>query len=773
MAGSGGIGQLLKGLIMGIVLILAIIGTMSMLDKKGDDSPVISQSTEITAPTTPEIKAPDINIASQTPVTETSPKVTEKTPDEENTQADTFQPTLEGEKTAEDRAKELEQEKEAARKAEEDAKPKYGLLKLSTINPENNDSLSADYVVFDNKNKKIAESNNVNTTSYKLLEGTYKVVTTLTQSNEDASSNVEPVQSTQTITITADNTTAEVFELEPPSTIGVLQVSAINSKNQQSLKASFIIQKESGETVASRQNVTRSLFKLKAGSYKVTVKSGNNSDFRTIVVKGGESLAEIFKLKEAASQGKVLVRVYDMNSNKPVAANISISASDGKMVQELKAVSQTEIALSAGTYQVSVVGPNGKHSKNITVIAGKSSNEVFRIDAPNKPTNEVQITDNVKISGIERNTEKIEPTTPEDNANTTDKATIEIEPVLNPTLGSLKLFARNAIDQRPLKSNFYIQTPNGKNIDKKIYSDSAVFKLKPGRYKVTIRSKNRKNIVSNVDVIANRVITKGFQLQKNLPANTKTASTNRPTTKNNNSGNTQTRQSNNTQRVNTPILAPAKPSTDPRAIPNGFLNVSMQPAKKTHFIIANRAGKKIVELTSVPSGKFKLDTGVYIVTAILNGERRKKTIQVNRGKTTRLSFKQSDFRNQTSQRQKPQANLRKGVLRSRIVDNAGRPIKGNLTVTNRRGQVVARANSVTVGVFNLPPVPHTVIVNYRGLSGSEKVSITAGQTTVQTFTISPNNNRPTQRQAAPARTQQRDPKDALRDKLQEELRRVF
>jgi hypothetical protein len=728
MSRSGGIGQLLKGIIMGIVLILAIIGSMSMLDKdKPSDVNNTSPTTEATDPasvtnTTPEIKAPEINIASQE-ATKIKPEETIK-----ETITDSFQPVLEGEKPEDEKKTEP---------------IKYGILKLSTINPETFENIKANYVVFDNNNTKVKESNNNTSASYRLAVGTYRVVTTLVKSTDSTARDTAPIQSTKTITITAHKLNDVVVQLEPPPTIGVLQVSAINAKNNLTLKANFIIQKENDETVASRKNVTNSLFKLKAGSYKVTVKSGNNSDFRTIVVEPGESITEVFKLQEAFTQGKLFVRIIGIQSNTPVRGDIEISTPDERIVQALKAVSQTEIALTTGNYKIKVSGSKGVSSKNITIVAGQSSNQTFRIDEPLATAIEpVKINENVKITGVGE-TKPAEEVVESTNTNANQNTAQQDKPVKS----ILKLFARNAVDQKPLKSNFYVQTPNGKNVDKKIYADSAQFNLPPGKYKITIRSKNRKNIVRNIQVSANQAITEVFSLQSNIPQ-TKPATTAAPNRE----------------------LAPPKPAKSPSAIPNGFLNVAMQPARNTHFIIANRKGKKVVELTSVPSGNFKLDTGIYVVTAILNGQRRKQTIQVHQGKTARLNFNASDFQKKAATNNS--AAVKNGKLRSRIVDNTGRPLKGNITVANARGQVVARANNVTFGVFDLPATPHTVSINYQGLSGSERVNINVGKTTVQTFTISPNNTRPALQKPAPVQ-QPRDANDILRDKLKEELRRIF
>lgn len=704
---------------MGVVLILAIIGSMSILDKNnGDDASNNTQTTNPNnnpAPLTPDIKAPKINIVSQTP-SEAIIQVQTATPPTTALKADNFQPVLEEENS------EAEKQVEAI---------KYGILKLSAINPKNKESLLADYVIFDNKNTKVAESNNTSSASYRLPTGSYSVISTLVESNDATTRETEPVQSTKTITISVQKLTEEVFELEPSPTIGVLQVSATNAKNNKAMKANFIIQKENGEAVASRQNITHSLFKLKAGSYKVTVKSGNNSDFRTIVVEPGKSVTEIFKLQDAFLQGKVLVRIFDISTNKPIQADVEITASNGKVMQALKAVSQTEIALAAGNYKIQVTGTEGESTKNITVIAGQSSSQIFRIDSPltsnTAATGSVQINNNVKISGVGENN-----STEEETESTQSK---------EPTESVLRLFAQNEIDQKPIKSNFYVQTPNGKHLAKKIYADSAEFNLKSGKYRITVRSKNRSNIIRNIQISANQTITEVFSLQRSSPITTTT---------------------NKQENFSTPIFVSIKP---PKTIPNGFLNVAMQPAKKTHFIITNRKGKKIVELTNVPSGDFKLDTGLYNVTAILNGQRRKQTMQVYQGKTTRLSFNANDFQTKNVTNN----TIQKGGLRSQIVDNNGRPLRGNLTVTNLRGQVIARANNVTFGVFDLPAVPHTITVDYQGLSGSEQINITAGKTTVQTFTISPNNAA-----TKPAPTQQpQDVRDLLQEKRKEELRKIF
>ena len=119
---------------------------------------------------------------------------------------------------------------------------------------------------------KVAESNNSEGASYRLPVGEYKVVTTLTQEDIKTGRTLPTVQKSQYLDVKAESTSNQVFELEPPSIIGVLQVSAVSGNpDGQAMRANFIVQNETGETIATRNNVTNSLFKLDAGSYKVTV----------------------------------------------------------------------------------------------------------------------------------------------------------------------------------------------------------------------------------------------------------------------------------------------------------------------------------------------------------------------------------------------------------------------------------------------------------------------------------------------------------------------
>ena len=731
MSASGGISQLLKGIFIGVVLIMAIIGTMTVLDKDNPLSSILNSDEDKTlTPETNIINSPSITLnpdntkpidqssdssnitdLNATLIEDTEPAITEQ-----NTQIN--KPILENERAVENTI------------TEDSTAIKFGMMELNALNPKNNQSLKANYSVFDKNNIKVAESQDSTSASYRLPIGQYKVETTLVRTDEVTKQKVPILTKSRYIIVRNNTTSSQTFELEPPTSTGVLQVSAnINNRN---VRANFVVQKANGEVVASRNNVTNSLFKLDAGSYKVTVNSGQSKDFKSVEIKSGESLQTVFDLKEVATQGKLLVRVFDTRSSTPVRADIKISAVNGTIIQDLKSTTQTELSLVSGNYKISVIGPNGTSNKNIRVNPGQNISEVFRFDVPNNPTanpsnqNTTQINENVTIKPIG------------------DQSTVAVD--TTNTKAVLNVKAQDKNTQKPIKSNIYIQTLDGKHLDKKTYVDSASFNLDPGVYKVTVRAKNRQNNVKNIRISKNKNINETF-----LMVNPNAVQTN----------NKQTTQA--TQAT----IPPSNSANKQKVINTGFLNIAMQASNnqqrnntdlRSHFIVSTLAGKKIVELTSVQVGNFKLDVGSYMVTAIHKNKRQQRRVNVRPNQNTRLTFKTSDF------------SAPKGILRSQIVNESGRPLKGNLSVINTAGQVVARANNVSSAVFNLPPERHTVRVNFQGLSGSEVINITPNETTVQTFTIAPNSS---QNNNAQQQNNSRDIKDILKEKIKKELQRTF
>ena len=763
MSGSGGMSQLIKGIIIGVVLIMAAIGAMSIFDI---DNPLIS-STEnptqsglqtTTNQNTDAIIAPpiklnpnDANKVNSNPNNTNIGDLNAEIPEENiNDQAlnEQANPLVEENNTPANKPV-LEDERSTEEAAAQSDNTTFGMLQINAINPDNNQPLKATYTVFDQKNTKVAESKNTANASYRLPIGQYKVETTLDRVDEVTNQVIPVVTKSRYIIVRKNTTVKQTFELEPPATTGVLQVSA--KINDKLVRANFVIQKANGEVVASRNNVTNSLFKLNTGTYKVSVNSGNNRDFRSVEVKAGESLQTVFTLKLIAQQGKLLVRVFDTRSSTPVRADITIRDAKGSVIQALKASTQTELSLAAGDYKINVAGPNGASNKTIRLNPGQALSEIFRFEAPNTSQRTNQETTQTNPQATQQSPDSNTtvqapaPNTPQTPANASNVATAPEAPAQAPAANGtaiLNVVARDNDTNKLIKSNIYIQTPAGKLLDNKTYVDSASFTLSPGIYKVTVRATNRNNSVRNIRITANNNISETFLMTN--PNQTAANAVVKPVAK-----------------APAKVAAPtASASNTPKAIPTGFLSVFMQAprgvrvapnALNTHFIVATTAGKKIVELTSVKEGNFKLDVGSYLVTAIHKSKRRNQRVDVRQNQKARVVFNTNDFQ------------AAKGVLRSRIVDQTGRPLKGNLTVSDMSGRVIARANNVTNAAFDLPPVQHAIRVDFQGISGSEVVNISSNETTVQTFTVAP-------QQQAPA-NQPKNLQDILKEKIKKEIQR--
>jgi len=168
MSGSGGMSQLIKGIIIGVVLIMAAIGAMSIFDIDKEEAAAQSDNTT------------------------------------------------------------------------------FGMLQINAINPDNNQPLKATYTVFDQKNTKVAESKNTANASYRLPIGQYKVETTLDRVDEVTNQVIPVVTKSRYIIVRKNTTVKQTFELEPPATTGVLQVSAKKS-------ASIVVITETLEVLKSKQ----------------------------------------------------------------------------------------------------------------------------------------------------------------------------------------------------------------------------------------------------------------------------------------------------------------------------------------------------------------------------------------------------------------------------------------------------------------------------------------------------------------------------------------
>jgi len=680
-----GIGQLFKGILIGLVLLLAVIGLLKISGKT--ENPDLPTPTQSNIPT-PSISVNSPSSTTNTPSDSTASSTIEDTPLDSDAENHANEEQL-ASKTEPNTPEKTVTDTQESFKPEILEEPiSYGTLNLSA-------KQKVEFLIFNEKNKRVAASKNNHKASFHLPVGEYKVVTLLGNKKE-----------TQTVRIEKDKISNTDVSIQAPITTGVLKVAAVLAKSKQSIKTTFSIEDTNGELVGKRLDVASTLFKLDAGTYKITATYDGMSETRSVNITAGTSSQEIFNLKKSSLPSEEIVKTIEEDTNQPV-----------ELVKEPVATPIETPVVSAPAAIDPIVTPN------TTTTASTTTEE--------EPQNST-------------------PPTPK-------------EPLISEVVeqGTLKLSSISSNTKKPVKSNFYVQTTNGKHIAKKIYTDSANFTLEKGTYRITIKSKNMKTITKTMTVDTNSKFNQIFSMQGIMTATAPQAVT--------------------SETDFVPINVPAKSPNPARPPAFGSLIFDIRQNSNnvkapllSNFIIKTKSGKKIAQINKVQHATVKLDVGEYVITANHRGRRKSRSFKINNNRATKISFKSSEFSAFT-----PQApvRLKKGILRSRVINNQGRPIKGNISVTNAQGKIIHRANNVSTAEFRLPAKPYTVHINYQGLKGSERVRIIPGETTVQTFTIADapapqtrqqHNSRNTQRQNMSGR----ELRNAIEDKVKEELRRI-
>lgn len=771
-------------MLIGVVLLLAVIGLLNISGKKDDSvKHPDDHMAETSAQNNNNIKPPSISI------NQTSQQNKKQTGDDSVTNTPQADPGEANDTASKDNDFTPEIIEQPAQ---------YGTLSLRAMLLGDNTPQQVNFEVFDENNKRVASNNQTDKADLQLETGQYRIIARFEQGGKTQTL-------ARSIQVLKDQTSNTEFKFQAPVNTGVLQVSAVSGDNRQAVKTDFIIQDKSGKRVALRQHVASTVFKLESGVYKVTAKSNELSVARIITIEPGASISEVFQLKPGGApaspeklpekaSGRMLVRVFEEGTSHPLSAEIVITDTEGKLIKRLNAASSTDLSLKAGKYRISATGPNGQIIRDVIIAPGKPVSEIFRFKPLQKDT--------VANSGASGN---MEPEQQEPDKNTADsqlpnkqhyeQAAENTEADKTETATSRGVLQLKAVDsetKKPIRSNFYVQTLNGKHVVNKIYANSANFKLDKGVYKITVKSKNRKPISKTMSVNSDTRLNHIFSMTSINKA-PQSDNNHRPvwehsqqSTGANSSKNEPYYSNQNNNQPAAPVRqTDAKPAAS--ALPaTGTLLVTMYPARNhktarnallTNFQISTRKGKRIATINSVQQATIKLDVGEYIVTAIHQNKRKSTSFKIRKNQQTRIGFNAVNFRNSRNANNTRNANNNNtatpmmGILRSRIVDQRGRPLKGNLTVTNRRGVIVRRANNVSMADFQLPAKPFTISINYHGLSASERVRIMPGETTVQTFTIAPDNS-----QSGASKTPQQQPediRDVLKQKLKEELRRVI
>ena len=187
----------------------------------------------------------------------------------------------------------------------------------------------------------------------------------------------------------------------------------------------------------------------------------------------------------------------------------------------------------------------------------------------------------------------------------------------------------------------------------------------------------------------------------------------------------------------------------------------------------------MTRMRGVSNADIKLKPGRYNVVAVHRGARLTKPVDVFKDKTSRIVFNLNEFprqapaqQNQNQQAQQPvqqvQVPAKQGVLQLIAVSGVTKqPLKVNFMVSTLNGQRLKVANNVSVTEVSVPPQDVLVDIAYEEMRGQERIRVKAGEPTVFTFTITPNNAAAPINQTQPQAPQSME--EMLMERLQQEV----
>lgn len=399
-----------------------------------------------------------------------------------------------------------------------------------------------------------------------------------------------------------------------------------------------------------------------------------------------------------------------------VKGQFIIRDAQDQVVANINDADTASFDLSPGIYEVTVITQGKKSARMVKIDTGEFVTENFTLPSsvPVQPTQTVQ-----------------QP------AQTTQQATQQPA-----NTGKLSVAVQAATSKAPLKSNIYVQLPNGQHIAKQNYADAADFILNPGTYRVTVKAQGKVDIVRNVGIQANANVQQVFEMES--PA----------------------------------AQAPVKP--EPPA--EGTLVMAFRAPdvqNKGRFVISDMDGKRVNRMRGVSDAEVKLKPGRYDVTAIYEGARLNKQVNIAQGKASNITFNIDEFprnveqpvqnQNQNQpppQQQQVQVPAQQGVLQLVAVSGVnGQPLKVNFMVSTLNGQRLKAVNNVSVTEVTMAPQDVLVDISYEEMRGQERITVIPGEPTVFTFTITPN----TANNAAPINSPQPDAPTSLEGLLLERL----
>ena len=469
---GNGLKLLLAGAVLGLMAVFAFIGVKSLIDnKQTSGNQQVQQQLEQPAQTPPATQINDASqpLADQATTQPTEAGTTQLTPENQTPaqapaqQDQAVAPPVPAQQPPE----QVTQSTKAEEKLDMQLIDEYGGLQLKLSDPASpGGQVKGQFIIRDAQDQVVANINDSDTASFDLSPGIYEV-TVIARDKKSArmvkittgefvtenftlpsSAPVQPTQTTQTAQQAAQQPTQTTQQAtQQPANTGKLSVVVQAATSKAPLKSNIYVQLQNGQHIAKQNYADAADFILNPGTYRVTVKAQGKVDIvRNIGIQANGNVQQVFAMQSPASKAPAkpaapaegtLVMAFRAPDVKNKGRFVIRDAS-GKRVNRMRGVSDAEVKLKPGRYEVIAIYQGARLSKQINITQGKASNVTFNVNE--FPRDVVQ---------------------PAQNQNQPPPQQQVQVPAQR---GVLQLLAVSGATGQPLKVNFMVSTLNGQRL---------------------------------------------------------------------------------------------------------------------------------------------------------------------------------------------------------------------------------------------------------------------------------------------------------------------
>jgi hypothetical protein len=277
----------------------------------------------------------------------------------------------------------------------------------------------------------------------------------------------------------------------PPSSTdtGSLRLSASETPSRRPLKATFKIQKLTGETVATASDLTSKQFIVPVGKYRVSATALDQTETKELELTKAKGLHHIFMISASSggstpttpiptpppagsgALGSLRLSSSEKQTRRPISSDFLVQDLSGNLIQSGSGTSQL-FRLPPGSYQVSAIVGGVTVSNEITLTATQGIHHIFLVPA-----------------------EGSTPATPSSSSPTPTPT----PPSSAAAMGSLRLSASEKDTRRPMRADFVIENMSGTLIDTSADTTTSLFRIPAGQYRIKAHS-DGKSVTATINL---------------------------------------------------------------------------------------------------------------------------------------------------------------------------------------------------------------------------------------------------------------------------------